>query len=42
MEEEEIIITWDDTSLDRGCPQQQHFPKEGCKVHLGSLLWNKK
>lgn len=42
VEEEEVIITREDTSLDRGCPQEQYVPKKGWKVLLGSFPWNKK
>lgn len=42
VEEEEVIITREDTSLDRGSPHEQHVPKKGWKVLLGSFPWNKK
>lgn len=37
-----IIISWDDSFLDKGCPQKQHFLKAGLKAYLESLPWNEK
>lgn len=42
MEKERILIPWDDSFLDKDCPQKQHFLKEVLKAYLGSLPWNEK